>query len=263
MTDGPEPLAAFYAGYDEDVRLRARAHGVLERVRTQELLARFLPPPPAQVLDVGGATGVHAEWLAEQGHAVRVVDPVHEHVERAARLPGVSAEVGDARRLQQADGSQDAVLLLGPLYHLLQREERLLALREAVRVARAGAPVLAAAISRHATLMDLATDGRLTIDREAFVRRTIDTGRFASGVVGFTDAYFHNPAELAAELAEAGLAEVTVLGIEGPAAPTLRMLGMERLDALLDAAVRAARLVEQDPALIAASSHLLGVGRRP
>jgi hypothetical protein len=58
-------VRAFYAHeYDEDARLRSQPHGVLERVRTQELLARFLPPPPARVLDVGGGTGVHAEWLA-------------------------------------------------------------------------------------------------------------------------------------------------------------------------------------------------------
>jgi hypothetical protein len=60
----PEVRAFYAQEYDEDARLRSQPHGVLERVRTQELLARFLPPPPARVLDVGGGTGVHAEWLA-------------------------------------------------------------------------------------------------------------------------------------------------------------------------------------------------------
>ena len=52
----PQVHAYYVDGFCEDDRLRQRAHGVLERVRTQELLARFLPPPPATVLDVGGGT---------------------------------------------------------------------------------------------------------------------------------------------------------------------------------------------------------------
>ncbi|GAB2464356.1 class I SAM-dependent methyltransferase [Jatrophihabitans fulvus] len=255
-------VEAFYESeYDESARLRSRAHGVLERVRTQELLERYLPSAPSDLLDVGGGPGVHAEWLAGRGHRVHLVDPVRRHVEAAAALDGVTAERGDARRLTHADGSQDAVLLLGPLYHLPDRADRLVALREARRVARPGAPVLAAGISRYAALLDLGSDGRLTSDLEPFLRELLATGRFRAGVVDFTEAYFHTPDGLAGELREAGLGDVQVLGVEGPAAPTLRALGMSRLPDLLDSAARAARLVEQDPALVPASSHLLAVGR--
>lgn len=80
-------------------------------------------------------------------------------------------------------------------------------------------------------------------------------------MVGFTTAYFHFPDELVQDLVDAGLRDVEVYGIEGPAGPTLRALGMGCLDQHLDAAVRAARIVEQDPRMIAASGHLLAVGR--
>ena len=264
MTSIDPEIRAFYTErFSEDDRLRDRAHGVLERVRTQELIARFLPPAPAVVLDVGGATGVHAGWLAEGGYDVHVVDVIEEHVAQAGRLPGVTAEVGDARALTQGDVSQDAVLLLGPLYHLLERRDRLGALREACRVARPGAPVLAAGISRYATLLDIGSDGRLTEDVEPFIRRLHATGEFLGDVIGFTTAYFHLAEELRGELTEAGLQGTEVYGIEGPAAPTLRALGMDCLEERLDAAVRAARIVERDPALLAASGHLLAVGRRP
>jgi ubiquinone/menaquinone biosynthesis C-methylase UbiE len=256
----PEVRDFYLHEFDEDARLRSRAHGVLERVRTQELLERFLPDPPARVLDVGGGTGIHAEWLAERGYDVHVIDPVEVHVDRAGRLAGVTASVGDARSLSQADGGEDAVLLLGPLYHLRERDERIRALGEARRVARPGAPVVGAGISRYATLMDIGSDGRLTERVEPFVRHLHETGEFRGGVVGFTSAYFHLPGELARELADAGLREVRVFGVEGPAGPTLRALGMADLDARLDAAVRAARMVERDPHLIAASGHLLAVG---
>jgi ubiquinone/menaquinone biosynthesis C-methylase UbiE len=256
----PEVRVFYTDAFREDDRLRERPHGILERVRTQELLERFLPPPPAAVLDVGGGTGVHAEWLAHQGYAVHVIDPIEEHVKLAARLSGVTAATGDARSLPQPDASQDAVLLLGPLYHLLAREDRLQALRQARRVARPGAPVIAAGISRYATLMDIGSDGRLTAEVEPFLRHLHASGEFRGDVVGFTTAYFHLPDELADELADAGLRDVQVYGIEGPAGPTLRALGMDSLSERLEAAVRAARIVERDPALIAASGHLLCIG---
>jgi ubiquinone/menaquinone biosynthesis C-methylase UbiE len=206
----PEVRGFYVDDFREDERLRLRAHGVLERVRTQELLARFLPPPPATVLDVGGGTGVQADWLAQRGYSVHVIDPVEEHVTAAGRLPAVSSAVGDARCLSQADKSQDAVLLLGPLYHLPEREGRLQALREARRVARPGAPLVAAGISRFATLMDIGSDGRLTEAVEPFLHRLHATGQFRGDVVGFTTAYFHLPDELAQDLVDAGLRDVEV-----------------------------------------------------
>src|SRR5215211_5517048 len=106
-------------------------HNRLEFLRTRELLQRQLPSPPAVVLDVGGGTGVHASWLAGRGYHVHLVDIVPQHVRAAAEHGLVTAEVGDARRLTQSDASVDAVLLLGPLYHLVARAERIAALAEA------------------------------------------------------------------------------------------------------------------------------------
>ncbi|MGH8964411.1 MAG: class I SAM-dependent methyltransferase, partial [Actinomycetes bacterium] len=126
MLQPPVPdLHTFYSQhYVEDERLTRSAHGRLELLRTQELLRRHLPPAPARVLDVGGATGVHARWLAADGYAVHVVDLVPEHVVAAAGIPGVTAVLGDARALAEPDGAADATLVLGPLYHLLDRDER-------------------------------------------------------------------------------------------------------------------------------------------
>ena len=262
MAEGVDPdLRGFYTErYREDDRLRAQPHGVLERLRTQELLLRHLPPPPGLVVDVGGATGVHAEWLVECGYEVVLVDLVAEHVAAAAGIDGVRAVVGDARALPLEDASADAVLVLGPLYHLLERADRLAALGEAVRVARGGAVVAAAAVSRHATVIDLGAKGRLPPAAGAVVRALHETGDF-DGSFGFTRCHFHTADELAAELAAACVLEAVVYGIEGPTWSALDAHGMDRLDDLLESALVAARAVERDPALMAASAHLLGVGR--
>jgi 2-polyprenyl-3-methyl-5-hydroxy-6-metoxy-1,4-benzoquinol methylase len=125
-----EEIIAYYAQGKEDARLRegGAPAGRLEFWRTQDVLRRLLPAAPARVLDVGGGSGIHAEWLARDGYEVDLVDPVPLHVEQAARLPGVTARPGDARALTATDSAYDVVLLLGPLYHLPERPDRVWAL---------------------------------------------------------------------------------------------------------------------------------------
>ena len=154
-----QAVADYYARGEEERRLEA-SEFPLERIRTQLILRRVLPPPPATILDVGGAAGVYAYWLAGLGYRVHLVDPVPLHIEQAksAGRPGpialASLAVGDARQLDFADGAADAVLLLGPLYHLTDRADRVAALTEARRVSGPDGVVVAAAISRFASLLD-------------------------------------------------------------------------------------------------------------
>ena len=111
-------LVGHYTRNPEDDRLAA-GPGLLERDRTRDVLSRFLPAAPARVADVGGGSGVYATWLASQGYRIDLVDLVPRHVERARELlAGGTAAVADARALPFADGGHDAVILLGPLYHL-------------------------------------------------------------------------------------------------------------------------------------------------
>ncbi|GLZ33511.1 hypothetical protein Lesp02_56990 [Lentzea sp. NBRC 105346] len=243
-----------YRDLVEADRLTRSMHGRLEYLRTQEILRRTLPSR-ATILDVGGATGVHAKWLSDDGHHVHLVDPVPEHVE-AAREQGISAAIGDARRLGERDDSYDVVLLFGPLYHLTGAADRRRAVAEARRVLRPGGQLFAAGISRYLTLLEFGTNGRLGPDNESDVDTVIRIGAY-NRHAAFTDAHFHTGDELAAELA--GFTDVEVFGVEGPAWPTLDATGNP---GHIDAALRAARLVEQDPALIHASAHLIARATR-
>ena len=158
MEDGHEAeLREHYARGEERGRLAA-GHGRLEFARTTEIILRHLPTAPALVADIGGGPGRYALWLAGLGYRVEHRDLVPLHVSQLAQdasgIAGLRTAVGDARDLDLADTSVDAVLLLGPLYHLRRRAERLRALGEARRVVRPGGPVFAAVISRWAPRVD-------------------------------------------------------------------------------------------------------------
>ncbi|HWG23487.1 class I SAM-dependent methyltransferase [Actinospica sp.] len=267
--DLPEDLPEFDAHidgwysdhYNEVDRLSVNAYGRLELERTKELLLRFLPPAPARVLDVGGGPGVYAAWLVSLGYRVTLVDPVARHREQASAHGTFAVEDGDARALTALDASVDAVLMLGPLYHLVDPADRARALAESRRVTRGGGVIAAAFISRHAPIIDLAAKARINDDEMVeHLRRLRHTGD-NDPATGFTVAYFHTVAEIRADFGAAGLGDPAVYGIEGPLVPLLASGLVEDRPELFESAVRAARLVEDDPALLAASSHLLGVAR--
>lgn len=260
--DESDEIAAYYQSGAERDRLASNARGWLEFLRTQEVLRRLLPPAPARVLDVGGATGAHARWLTADGYAVTVVDAVAEHV-GIARASGLDARVGDARDLEEPDAGADAVLLMGPMYHLLRRTDRLRALREARRVLRPCGTLAATVITRYSALLAVGARGRLDGPTVAAIRPTFAHGRH-DGRVSFTTAYFHDPDEAAGEAHSAGFGDIALYAVEGPLWPVVQVAGDgPGGDDVLTSAVAAARATEADPALFPASAHLLVSARRP
>jgi ubiquinone/menaquinone biosynthesis C-methylase UbiE len=245
----------------------------LEELRSRELILRSIPEPPAVVLDVGGAAGAYAFWLAERGYEVRLYDAVprlvdvaRERNDRAARRLA-SCRVADARALPESDESATVVLLLGPLYHLVHEHDRHAALAEAARVLRPGGVLVVAGISRWASALDgLARE--LLGDREfgRIVERDLLDGHHENPTDRldyFTTAYFHRPDELRQEVAAAGLEIDGLYGVEGPGwiLPDLaeRWADPGRREAVL----QVARALESEPSVIGCSAHLLVVGRKP
>ena len=261
-----------YDQVNEAERLSAGV-GELERVRMQDVLARHLPKAPARILDVGGAAGVHGLWLARQGYEVHLSDPVPRHVDQAkeasrvqAKFPIASCAVGDAREIEQKDASSDGVLLLGPLYHLTERADRLKALREAHRVLRSGGRVFAAAISRFASFMD--GFSRDFVGDPRFVeilRQDLKDGQHRNPTDNphyFTSTFFHHPDELQREIEEAGFTFEKVVAVEGPVwvmgnfAKHWDDLGKRSL--LLEFL----RSVEEERTLLGATAHMIGIGEK-
>jgi ubiquinone/menaquinone biosynthesis C-methylase UbiE len=260
-----EEILRYYQQSDEQSRLHAGS-GLLERARTQEIILRDLPPPPATILDIGGGPGEYAGWLAALGYHVYLLDPSEKHIEQALRLPLAGVQIGDARSLPCEDGFADAALLLGPLYHLTERADRIRALREAFRALRPAGVVFAAAISRYASLFHSLVDG--FVDDEAFwpvLQRDLAEGQHRNttgNLLYFTTAAFHRPEDLRAEFTEAGFSSVRVLAVEGPGWLAKdfddRWNHPSRRERLLDLV----RQVESVETLLGCSLHLIAIGKK-
>ena len=270
---GFDPIIAdYYERAPEETRL-AQGPFQLENLRTRELVQRFAPSPPATVVDIGGAAGAYALWLAEAGYTVHLLDPVPRLVEEArrrsanAKRPLASCRIGDARSLDLAPDTADVVLLLGPLYHLTEAGERASALREATRILKPGGRLFAAAISRFASALDgLARDLLQDPRFERIVEHDLREGQHRNPTERldyFTTAYFHRPDELADEVEAAGLVLNGVYGLEGPGwiLPDIdaRMADAGRRSGLL----QVARMLEAEPSVLGTSAHLLAVAQRP
>jgi SAM-dependent methyltransferase len=243
----------------------------LEFVRSLELLERLLPAPPARVLDVGGGPGTYAGPLARLGYRVHLVDPVRLHVEQAREAAGsdpasFTAALGDARELAEPDGSQDAVLLFGPLYHLTEAAARERALRQALRVLRPGGRLLAMAVCRFASLLDGLYQGWLDDpDFRPIVEHDLRDGQHRNrDPVGrpefFTTAYFHTPEGLGEEIGRAGFTGAAVYGVEGPGWPLRKEWADPRRREQI---LFAARSAETEPSLIGFSHHLIAAATKP
>lgn len=269
--DAEHEIEAFYDLGREQQRLHKNGMPNLELVRILELLERLLPAPPAKIIDVGGGPGTYALALSERGYAVKVIDASPRHVDEACARAldagdAFTAELGDARHLHEPDGSYDAALLLGPLYHMISGADRLRALREAARVLHPNGVVLALGIPRfhsfldgirrsvlaHAQFNEIAWEGyRTGVHRNPLPEQHPEW---------FTTAYFHYPNELAGEMGQAGFeieATYSVL-----AAGFLTELRWHELsDEEQDATLEAIRALEREESLLGLSDFLV-VGRK-
>lgn len=264
-------IAKFYHEVPEENRL-AVGPSQLEFARTKEIVNRCLPSPPATVLDIGGAAGAYSLWLAELGYQVHLLDASTRLVEEARRRSEAavhrlsSSQVGDARSLPFNDEVADAVLLLGPLYHLTEASERRRALQEALRVLRPNGVLFAAAISRYASALDgIARDLFADPAFAPIVQQDLAQGQHRNATDNwdyFTTAYFHRPEELQSEVAAVGFHSPTVFGLEGPGWVfsdfEARWADPRKREDLL----RIARALETESPIMGLSAHLLAVGSK-
>jgi ubiquinone/menaquinone biosynthesis C-methylase UbiE len=268
MNNLNKEIIEFYEHYSEDQRLQGIS---LEKIRTQELVSRHLNNKKMRILDVGGGTGIYSFWLSEQGHEVHMVDASVKHIEQAHQhsltsgLTLKSLRVGDARKLEFDDECFDAVLLFGPLYHLTEREDRIIALSEAKRVLKAGGLIFTAVISRYASLVD-GFQYNLIEDPD-FINimfQDLSNGqhRNIEGKNYFTTSIFHLPEELELELIDAGFHCIELFAIESFAETITNIRDQLENEEYKNLVLKTIRKIEQDKAIMGISPHIMGVGKK-
>jgi S-adenosylmethionine-dependent methyltransferase len=268
MVDDIRDIAAFYnsAPEREHARLEQRQ---LEYDLTWRYLKQYLPSQ-GTVLEIGAATGRYTLELARLGYTLTAVDlsaALLEECRKAIVAEGfenrVRLVVADVRNLGQVTEKEfDAVLLMGPLYHLIAEDDRKMALKEAFDRLRAGGIIFSAFISRLGVLGDLLKNVPGWIENQAEVRALLEQGhRPDDALRGSFRGYFAQISEIAPLHEAIGFETLVVAGIE-PAISAddesyNKLVGKQRqqwLDLFYE--------ISTEATILGASRHVLYVGKK-
>jgi len=262
--ENQNPVEAYYDAQDEWSRLDRY---FVEFAITKRYLDEFLPDRPLNILEIGGGPGRYSIYLAGKGHRVTLLDLSSRSV-RAAREHAAEAGValadaihGNALNLPRFEAPFDAVLLMGPLYHLTKAEDRARAAREALDALAPGGLLFAAFISCYAPTLDYLTRQIPVAGEVESLLGYLEDGAHREGD-GFTIAYFIDPHRARDFMDSFGLERLAFAGVEnilsGREQELKQMPGAER-EAWLEVGWRLSR----DMNVIGSSHHLLYVGRKP
>jgi ubiquinone/menaquinone biosynthesis C-methylase UbiE len=242
----------------------------MEFAISRRLLERHLPAPGA-ILDCGGGPGRYSLWLAAKGYNVTLFDLSSGNLDKARTEAATNSlalrfEQGTATDLRRfEDASFDAVLLMGPLYHLFALDERQTAVAEAACVLRPGGVLAAAFLNRTAPLRYVAKEesGRVLELYQPMIN-VIERGyddTFPPADDDHFHAYFSHPAEIEPLLRGAGLEPIATYSAEGFVSmidEAVNQAEGEAWDAWVDLNLR----VASDPHLFLCAEHLLAFARK-
>ncbi len=240
---------------------------------TLRALNDYLPPPPSTLLDIGGGPGRYAIELARQGYQVTLLDLSQENLVVAveqAQAAGVTLAqtiYANATHLDMLVAEQfDAVIMLGPMYHLLEEAERHAAVAEAVRVLKPGGVLAAAFLGPYDPITYAATrDPAWIVRHRDVLERILTTGQYRRDMMNndyFIDAYFAHPTQIPPFMAAHDLTLLTLLSCEGVVGlyeEEINKLTGELWTAWVDLNYR----LSTDPSILGRADHLLYVGQKP
>lgn len=222
MEDTIRIVQEFYDSGAEEEWLRLERHPA-EFAITVSYLERYVQPGE-RVLDLGGGPGRYSLWLAERGCRVTLCDLSEGNVrfaqaKAAERGLPLRALTGDARQADSLlEGPFDHVLLMGPLYHLLEEADRLRAVEASLNLLKPGGCLFAAFINSFAGLIyDLQDPARLLQEDPEYLRQMVEDRPFRG--MAFTQAYFARPKEIDPFFARFPLEKLHLLGCESILSP--------------------------------------------
>lgn len=239
-----------------------------EFLLTCRFIDRYIMPGD-KVLDVGGGPGRYSLRLAKMGCDVTLFDLSDENVAFAAQMAqesevAMKAIQGDARVADTlVEGVFDHVLLMGPLYHLLDEADRVKAVNASLRLLKPGGTIFISFISSHAGMIYLMKHAPQQLASNpvetAFMNLVIDDKPFSG--IGFTANHFIRQKDILRFMAPFELQKLHLFGQEGILAPCENnIIGQpkEVYEKWLDLAQK---LCEREE-FLSWSEHLMYVGRK-
>ncbi len=271
MTDF-DKIRSYYSMFNENSRLSADPSGQLEFMMTMKKLHRFLQPSSA-ILDLGGASGAYTFPLAKEGHTMYLADLSPALIQQAKDKLAVnptpnirSCDVVNALDLSlYPDGMFDAVLLFGPLYHLLAEEERQQCAREVHRVLRPGGQVFAAFIPKLSGAIAI-------VDRACFAPHQVNnenlhhvfrTGQFINNAsTGFQEGYYPTSDEIVSLFSANGFEKTHLSSIRGFAYEKEEKIFSLQDEMMRQEILHLAEETSEEAAIIETCGHALYIGQK-
>lgn len=248
--------------YDEWERLD---HHKIEFDITKRYLDEHIIGEKLEIFDIGGGPGRYSIYLAEKGHKVSLLDLSKRNIEIAK---GKSKEKellleayihGNALELESYEQRYDVILLMGPLYHLVNENDRKTVVEGALRLLKPSGIIVASFISNYAPIIDY-LKGLHQIDSTEELLGYLKDGR-SGGEKGFTVAYFTSHEEAKELMNGFGLEEIIFAGVENILASKekeINILDESEYRKWLDICYK----LSQDKNLMGTSEHFLYIGRK-
>jgi 2-polyprenyl-3-methyl-5-hydroxy-6-metoxy-1,4-benzoquinol methylase len=220
MPDDVKNIQAFYDNYAARESTRLERHQ-LERDVTWRYLDKYLPPG-GNILEIGAATGAYTIPLARRGYDVTAVDLSPKLLEICQKRVAeeqleekVTCLAADARDLSKVRNRLfDAVLMMGPLYHLVEKEDRETALEEAYKKLKPGGKIFSTFISRYGIWGDVMKNIPHYIERQVDLKSVLAKGKDANVADFEFRGYFAKAKELVPLHKKAGFKKLALAGIE-------------------------------------------------
>jgi S-adenosylmethionine-dependent methyltransferase len=268
----PDDISDIQAFYDNNVM---KEHGRLERHPVErDVTMRYLDkylPPEGKILDVGAGSGAYSIPLAKRGYTVTATDfspalvqECRKWVRNEKLKDRVTCLVADARDLSEVPNDFDAVLLMGPLYHLVIEEDRKTAVKEAFNKLKPGGIIFSSFISRYGIWGDLMYKFPAHIEPKYGLQAILTSGQQGMAIKewgGNFRAYYTTVSEITPLHEQLGFKTIALAGVE-PAGITAdeayKKLTEDQRKGWLDLLFG----ISSEPSMVGASGHMLYVGKK-
>mgnify|MGYP000772762423 FL=1 len=264
----PESVKIVKQYYDNSVQEEwERIENRPEFIITSRFIDRYVRPDD-KILDIGGGPGRYSIYLAQKGCNVTLFDLSEKNIRFAEKMGEklglcFKTTVGDARYADEIIEEQfDHILLMGPMYHLLEERDRVRAVNAALKLLKPGGMIFISFINMAAGMIyAMKIEPDIVVDQmEQDFYNAFYNGRSFAGEA-FTQAYFARQDEILPFMEQFPLKKLHFFSQEGilsPCEDNIMSRPKEIVDVWLDICEKTCEREE----LLSWGEHLMYIGQK-